>query len=590
MNKKFFAALTSAAMLLSSTGTVFAEGFEEVPDLETGEIGNEETAVEEENSFAPGVNIPEQPNDPNKVNIKNTFTDSVVKKAVTDELETLGIKKNVVTKSELAKITSIDVSDAKNLNGVDLLTGVELFKAVGGSFEEANLSTMKKLETVILSENPALTSVVLPETQTLTTLEITGNKALTTIDLSKAMLLNSAELASNSLAAIDTSDNPYLTYLGVSGNDLNVLDTSRNYQLKEISCYSNGLYELRVPNSLVWLSADNNKLNSFDGSGLSKITFLGLSGNMLKTAKISKHKYDYLNLSFNHLATLDLKGVTGENISASNQVVYANVKDVAVDLKAYDAAFLKRNIAQTDDKYDIIGGTIDGKGIFKFNKNATDISYTYDTQGIVAKTETVPGQPVNPSNPSDPEAETSENSGTETPDTENTTPDNTDKQPTEVVTPTKVMMDVNIVKADLMNRLYNPNSGEHFYTKDIHEKDVLVDLGWQDEGIGWIAPTKGAPVYRLYNPNAGDHHYTKSANEKDTLVNVGWKYEGVGWYSVPDYSGVQSPAWDSIPVYREYNPNAKAAGAHNYTISEIENDALISVGWVEEGTAWRALK
>ncbi|MDE5757872.1 MAG: hypothetical protein K2H85_04585, partial [Allobaculum sp.] len=95
-------------------------------------------------------------------------------------------------------------------------------------------------------------------------------------------------------------------------------------------------------------------------------------------------------------------------------------------------------------------------------------------------------------------------------------------------------MTVKVYKESLMNRLYNPNSGEHFYTKDNHEKDVLVELGWQYEGIGWVAPTgpvAQAPVYRLYNPNAGDHHYTKDANEKDTLVRVGWSFEGVGWYS-----------------------------------------------------------
>ena len=29
-----------------------------------------------------------------------------------------------------------------------------------------------------------------------------------------------------------------------------------------------------------------------------------------------------------------------------------------------------------------------------------------------------------------------------------------------------------------MHRLYNPNSGEHFYTEDTNEKNWLVSLGW----------------------------------------------------------------------------------------------------------------
>ena len=77
-----------------------------------------------------------------------------------------------------------------------------------------------------------------------------------------------------------------------------------------------------------------------------------------------------------------------------------------------------------------------------------------------------------------------------------------------------------------MHRLYNPNSGEHFYTKDTNEKNWLVSLGWISEGIGWIAPNSSDyPVYRLYNANGGEHHYTMNKAEKDMLVKVGWKYE-----------------------------------------------------------------
>lgn len=60
-------------------------------------------------------------------------------------------------------------------------------------------------------------------------------------------------------------------------------------------------------------------------------------------------------------------------------------------------------------------------------------------------------------------------------------------------------------------RLYNPNSGEHFYTEDLVERNFLINIGWKDEGVGWIAPKLSTvPVYRLYNNNAGDHHYTVS--------------------------------------------------------------------------------
>ena len=132
-----------------------------------------------------------------------------------------------------------------------------------------------------------------------------------------------------------------------------------------------------------------------------------------------------------------------------------------------------------------------------------------------------------------------------------------------------------------MYRLYNPNSGEHFYTANAAEKNHLAAIGWTYEGVGWVAPISGGdPVYRLYNPNAGDHHYTMSAAEKNMLVNAGWTYEGVGWRSATN-SG-------RAPLYREYNPNAKA-GAHNYTLNKAEDIHLGQIGWKREGIAWYAI-
>ena len=129
-----------------------------------------------------------------------------------------------------------------------------------------------------------------------------------------------------------------------------------------------------------------------------------------------------------------------------------------------------------------------------------------------------------------------------------------------------------------MHRLYNPNSGEHFYTADETECDNLIGFGWRYEGIAWNAPeTSDTLVYRLYNPNAGDHHYTTSLAEKDNLVSVGWKYEGIGWYSAES---------DGQALYRLYNPNATGAGSHHYTTSADERDNLISLGWRDEGIAW----
>lgn len=137
-----------------------------------------------------------------------------------------------------------------------------------------------------------------------------------------------------------------------------------------------------------------------------------------------------------------------------------------------------------------------------------------------------------------------------------------------------------------MYRMYNPNSGEHFYTKEQGEKQMLMDAGWNYEGVAWIAPAMSkVPVYRVYNPVSGDHHYTTSAAEVDNCIRAGWNDEGIGWYS-DDFS--------SVPIYRVFNPNTTSAGSHHYTVDKNEVKSLTAKynaktgtgGWNDEGIGW----
>lgn len=133
----------------------------------------------------------------------------------------------------------------------------------------------------------------------------------------------------------------------------------------------------------------------------------------------------------------------------------------------------------------------------------------------------------------------------------------------------------------VMYRLYNYDSGEHFYTASQEERQDLIALGWKDEETAWISPLHSdTPVYRLYNLNSGDHHYTTNKEERDTLISLGWKDEEVGWYSAES---------TGVPVYRQFNPNAKT-GSHNFTILAEENDILLESGWSEEGIGWYGLE
>lgn len=192
-------------------------------------------------------------------------------------------------------------------------------------------------------------------------------------------------------------------------------------------------------------------------------------------------------------------------------------------------------------------------------------------------------------------------------------------------------------KYELTNviRLYNPNSGEHFYTTDYDELDNLLSLGWKLENAAWVAvlPTESNaelevnPVYRLYNGNGGEHFFTADENEKNHLVSVGWKCEGIAFYSgdeltplitvnviyIEEGEGIRLPTtvdeWKKFfddlingnfnervvikeetvepvnAVYRLYNPNA-FSNNHMFTADKAERDYLVSIGWLYEGTAW----
>lgn len=130
-----------------------------------------------------------------------------------------------------------------------------------------------------------------------------------------------------------------------------------------------------------------------------------------------------------------------------------------------------------------------------------------------------------------------------------------------------------------MYRMYNPNSGEHFYTASVEERNDLMWRGWKPEGIAWTAPSWGTPVFRLYNPNAGEHHYTTSEIERAVLIYAGWNDEGVGWYADTE---------QRVPVYRVYNPNA-FSNNHHYTTDWGERDVLIDMGWRDEGIGWHGI-
>ncbi|MBF0778197.1 serine hydrolase [Streptococcus cuniculi] len=132
-----------------------------------------------------------------------------------------------------------------------------------------------------------------------------------------------------------------------------------------------------------------------------------------------------------------------------------------------------------------------------------------------------------------------------------------------------------------IHRLYNRLNGEHLYTQDVNEKNVLYSRhGWGYEGVAWYAPGKGTPVYRLYNPVLQNHLYTADTNEVAILTSRhGWRKDNNGqpvFYSDGD-----------ISIYRIYN--ARLRGLHHWTTDTNEYSILPKHNWQQEGVKFKAL-
>lgn len=128
-------------------------------------------------------------------------------------------------------------------------------------------------------------------------------------------------------------------------------------------------------------------------------------------------------------------------------------------------------------------------------------------------------------------------------------------------------------------RLYNSISGDHLYTINEFEKEILQATGWTYEGIAFYGDNNSNStnaVYRLYNPYSGDHHYTNNIFEYNYLATIGWQDEGITFYAKT--SGEN-------PVYRLFNPYA-TNNTHHYTNSLSEYSYLTSIGWQDEGICW----
>ncbi|WP_314577262.1 leucine-rich repeat domain-containing protein [Enterococcus gilvus] len=147
-------------------------------------------------------------------------------------------------------------------------------------------------------------------------------------------------------------------------------------------------------------------------------------------------------------------------------------------------------------------------------------------------------------------------------------------------------------------RLYNKNNGDHLLTKNKNEKNKIAAKGWKVETnpkndygrAAFYVPVQAdsagkKTVYRIYNPNSGEHFYTTNKSEADAAVKKGWRHEtdsNYTWVSEGD-----------VKIYREFNPDVHTAGSHNFTTDLKEHKDVVAHGWRDESkdsSLWTVLK
>ena len=155
-----------------------------------------------------------------------------------------------------------------------------------------------------------------------------------------------------------------------------------------------------------------------------------------------------------------------------------------------------------------------------------------------------------------------------------------------------------------MYRAYNPNANFHFFTSSPVQLENAVAHGYSNEssgsgGFSVLADpgAQGVPLYRVYNLQSGFHYYTLNQQERDYLVSlapppasgpdtrsVGWRDEGTEGYmfATPPQGNPNSPQPNVVQVYRLYNLDS---GAHMFTTDVAYKNEVLRLfphSWREE--------
>lgn len=130
------------------------------------------------------------------------------------------------------------------------------------------------------------------------------------------------------------------------------------------------------------------------------------------------------------------------------------------------------------------------------------------------------------------------------------------------------------IAENVVFRFYNEDTGVHFLTTSIEERDMIITSmpTFRYEGRAFTTsaePDDGLAVFRFFNAETGAHFYTASETERDTILSQlpAFNFEGVAFYAF------EEGAADRQAVYRFYNTET---GTHFYTASGSERDDVLA--------------
>jgi len=127
--------------------------------------------------------------------------------------------------------------------------------------------------------------------------------------------------------------------------------------------------------------------------------------------------------------------------------------------------------------------------------------------------------------------------------------------------------------SDRVFRFFNSETGGHFYTTSVAEREFITNKlpEFEFEGVSFLAAQAGdenaTEVFRFFNTEKGQHFYTASEEERDFVEQnlPNFELEGVAFFAYEE----ELP--ETTPVFRFFNSEG---GGHFYTASSAERDLL----------------